>query len=246
MQNVDQIDLKILPPNLVIISASLYSLQIILVPLSTIELGGILESPAISKEKQHMLPAFPSISVPLMDFYDIYISDNINFGPYVPATSLSVIIFPTLSRLEMRQSKKALHLRFTIDPGSGASESLRSPQSSSGLDSRRSAKAKPPAITLDASAPFDVPVGSYPEHLHLGTTGRRAVWLEQSLKSDYVQILRLDYDPAGGMPSVSVLLPPEPQLPFKPIACRALAFDEATGRLCVGLYNGTIYIIDYA
>ena len=26
---------------------------------------------------------------------------------------------------------------------------------------------------------------------------------------------------------------------------RELAFDEATGRLCVGLYNGLLYILDY-
>lgn len=232
-------------------------LQVILVPLSTIELGGILESPTISRGKQHLLPVFSMISVDLTEFYDICISDNVNFGAYVPATSLSVITFPTLPRLETRQRKKALHLRFRIDPGHGAAQTSRSPGSDSafvldsgitGLTFIESVKAnvKPPAITLESSTPFDVPVGSYPEHPHLGTTGRRAVWLEQSLKSDYVQILRFDYDPVGGTPSVSVLLPPEPQLPFKPSSCRALAFDEATGRLCVGLYNGTIYILDYA
>ena len=221
--------MKIVPPFLIIVAASSDTLQISIVPLSVISKGGHLESPLESRQKMHDLPDFFHVSTPLVDFYDICISDNVNFGPFNPATSLSLIAFPTLSRLEMRQNKKALHLRFSLGPT--ASE-LRDSYTT-------------PPIQLEKSSPFDITVGSYPEHAQLGSTGRRAVWLEQSLKSDYVKLLRLNFDPLDSSPSVEVLLPPDPQLPFKPSFFHALAFDETTGRLSVGLYNGAVYIIDY-
>ncbi|KAI5122289.1 hypothetical protein M0805_002368 [Coniferiporia weirii] len=237
--NLDQMDVRICPPFLAVVGASVSKVQITLVPLEAIALGGVLEQPIVSRAKQGALPQFPRIVVPLMDFYDICISNNNSFGSHVTATSLSLIVFPTLSRLDVRQSKKALYLRFIIDPKAkpGSTESF---ECGDGHDLDDS------SIRLDVSAPFDIPIGSYPEHPYLGTKGRRAVWIEQSLKSDYVQILRLDYNPEERKPpAVDVLLPPEPQLPFKPSSCRALAFDEASGRLCVGLYNGSVYILDY-
>lgn len=234
-------NIKVLPPYLCIVAASTENAQVTLVPLSVIEYGSVLEQPMRSKAKQQDLPYFSHAIVPIMDFYDICISDNGGFGPYVPPTSISLIVFPTLSRLDVRQSKKALLLRFAIYQPIAKPE-----ESASSVHCGKSADARESSIELESSIPFDIPVGSYPEYPCLGTTGRRGVWLEQSLKSDYVQILRLDYDPATNRPpSLNILLPPEPQLPFKPSSCRALAFDEATGRLCIGLYNGMIYILDY-
>lgn len=252
-QDLYQMAVKVLPTCLAVIEASTSNVQVTLVPLGIIVYGSVLEQPLASMEKHKHLPLFPHIVVPLVDFYDISLSDNINFGPYVPATSLSLVVFPTLSRLEMRQSKKALYLRFLIDPNTSLSSPPSSPSFSSEDNKDNVCIFNPnrnlamPSINLDISIPFDIPVGSYPEHPYLGSTGRRAVWLEQSLRSDYVQVLRLDYDPSarGKTPLVDVLLPPEPQLPFKPSACRALAFDEATGRLCIGLFNGVVYVLDY-
>ena len=206
------------------------------------------------------LPPFPTSLVPLLDTYDICISSNTGYGPYVPPTSISIIYFPSLSRLESRQCKKALHLRFAVSDIHKYEQNASISSSIVGHISNDTLVANTPTISLLTSTYFDIPVGSYPEHAQLGSTGRRAVWLEQSLKSDYVQLLRLDFDPSaattalvdsnsnGGRlttPNVNVLLPPEPQLPFKPSSCRSLAFDEATGRLCVGLYNGAIFVLDY-
>lgn len=237
---------KVLPTCLAVIEASMSNVQVALIPLDIIKFGSVHEQPLTSTTKHEQLPVFPRIVVPLMDFYDISISDNINFGPYVPATSLSLIVFPTLSRMEMRQSK-ALYLRFVIDPkASFASTPLFTPGDDE-HGSEASTSLIIPSIRLDVSRHFDIPVGSYPEYSYFGTTGRRAVWLEQSLHSDCVQVLRLNYDPnvRAKLPAVDVLLPPEPQLPFKPSACHALAFDEATGRLCIGLFNGLVYVLDY-
>ncbi|KAL5504135.1 hypothetical protein ACEPAH_8208 [Sanghuangporus vaninii] len=239
--NIDQMDIKVLPPYLSIVAASTENAQVTLAPLSVLEYGSVLEQPVRSKAKQRDLPYFSHATVPIMDFYDICISDNGGYGPYVPPTSISLIVFPTLSRLDVRQSKKALLLRFTICQFFSIPEA-----NARSTTCGKSINARDPSLQLESSIPFDIPVGSYPEYPCLGTTGRRGVWLEQSLKSDYVQILRLDYDPVTNQPpSLNVLLPPEPQLPFKPSSCRALAFDEATARLCIGLYNGLIYVLDY-
>ena len=265
-------NIKVLQPDVAIIVASESSVRVILAPLSVITHGSVNEQPYTSRSKQQSLPQFPYAEAPIMDFYDISISSNTGFGPYVPPTSLSLIVFPTLSRLDVRQSKKALYIRFEIHstmstpPNSvPATPSPVSPSSSCSSSSSKlsdydfdallakNRSHSPSSILMssihpDLSTPFDLPVGSYPEHTEIGTTGRRAVWVEQSLKSDYVQILRFDYDHVNDRqrpPSVSVLLPPEPQLPFKPSSVRSLAFDEATGRLCAGLYNGSVYILDY-
>lgn len=233
VQNLDKMDVILVPPFLAVVAASAATIQVTLVPLDIVSFGGHLELPSKSRTKRNSLPEFQTVHVPLMDFYDVCISDNMNTGQYAPPTSLSLIVFPTLSRLESRQGRKALFVRFAIDPVTGFITSGVAPFEKA-------------SIMLDVVAPFNIPFGSYPEHARLGTTGRRAVWLEQSLKSDYVRMVRLDYDPlAKCAPSVEVLLPPDPQLPFKPSACRALAFDEATGRLCLGTYNGSIYILDY-
>ena len=278
-------DVKVFPPYLAIFSASADSVQVTLVPLSVIGRGGLMEEPSISRRKlsSNPLPRFPTSLVPLLDTYDICISSNTGYGPYVPPTSISIIYFPSLSRLESRQCKKALHLRFAVEDipryDRTANGTLVAPE----MATNASLVENTPLIAVSSSMYFDIPVGSYPEHAQLGSTGRRAVWLEQSLKSDYVQLLRLDFDPAKAIaassssadpsgsssattistsapviatssgnvatkavtPAVDILLPPEPQLPFKPSACRSLAFDEASGRLCIGLYNGPIFVLDY-
>lgn len=49
-----------------------------------------------------------------------------------------------------------------------------------------------------------------------------------------------------GASSVGVLLPPNPSLPFVPEGITCMAFDEATGRLCVGLITGDLWMLDYS
>jgi hypothetical protein len=77
----------------------------------------------------------------------------------------------------------------------------------------------------------------------VGTTGRRAVWLERHWEKEEVRLMRLSHTAAGSM--AGVLVPPHPALPFTPATCHSLAFDEVTGRLCVGLETGELYVLDY-
>jgi hypothetical protein len=77
----------------------------------------------------------------------------------------------------------------------------------------------------------------------IGITGRRAVWLERHWEREEVRLMRLSHTAAGAM--AGVLVPPHPALPFTPAACHSLAFDEVTGRLCVGLETGELYVLDY-
>lgn len=46
--------------------------------------------------------------------------------------------------------------------------------------------------------------------------------------------------------SVGVLLPPNPSLPFVPEGITCMTFDETTGRLCVGLITGDLWVLDYS
>lgn len=174
--------------------------------------------------QSHQSVPFETWTVSLPNSYEICISDSINYGTHRPPSSLSFLAFPSLSGTGRGQGKAA-HVHLSIDTQSTDTT----------------------MHNVDISTPFSVPTESYPELVQLGTTGRRAVWLEQSLGSDNVQLMRLDYSPTEmGVPRVNVLLPPDPGLPFKPSYCRALAFDEATGRLCLGLFSGELYILDYA
>ena len=87
--------------------------------------------------------------------------------------------------------------------------------------------------------------GSYPEFVNIGTHGQRGVWLEQSLRSDYVKIIRLDFFSRDTDSFVSMLVPSDPVLPFKPSACLAMAFDETIGRVCFAVQNGSVHMLDY-
>lgn len=219
-------DVKIIHPYLVIIAACNTELRVIVIPISIIERGSYMETPNISWKNRLSLPEFQSIRFPCMDFYDICVSDNTSVGSF---PIVSVIAFPSISRDEIYQSKKAMLLRIDLDIPSH----------------HHGGECRGPAGLSSVMKFFDVRMESFPECASLGTIGRRAVWLEQSLKSDYTRVVRMN---CGGndSPSLSVLIPPEPQLPFKPSSCRALAFDEASGRVCLGSYKGELFILDYA
>ena len=97
----------------------------------------------------------------------------------------------------------------------------------------------------DRSWSFSVPPETHAVHVKLGATGCRAIWMEKNLESDDERIMRLSFDPSRSSMDVSVLLPPVPDLPFKPNECRSMDFDDIVGRVCIGLYNGDIYVLDY-
>jgi len=93
---------------------------------------------------------------------------------------------------------------------------------------------------------FTVPGSTSIEISKVGTRGHRAVWLEHNWESQQFRLMKLSAPVGHSMPpSVGVLLPPDPELPFSPRECQSLAFDEVTGRVCLGLYTGTLYILDF-
>jgi len=92
---------------------------------------------------------------------------------------------------------------------------------------------------------FTVPRSTSIEVAKVGTRGHRAVWLEHNWELQQFRLMKLSAPVRHGKPSVGVLLPPDPELPFSPRECQSLAFDEVTGRVCLGLYTGNLYILDF-
>lgn len=77
----------------------------------------------------------------------------------------------------------------------------------------------------------------------IGATGRRAVWLEHNWETQQKRLMR--FEAQDGCDAIGILLPSNPGLPFAPHACHSIAFDEVTGRLCLGFYNGDLYVLDF-
>lgn len=92
---------------------------------------------------------------------------------------------------------------------------------------------------------FAVPGSTSIELVKIGTRGHRAVWLEHDWELQRFQLMKLSAPVGHGKPSVGVLLHSDPELPFTPRECQSLAFDEVTGRVCLGLYKGDLYILDF-
>ncbi|KDR76201.1 hypothetical protein GALMADRAFT_247460 [Galerina marginata CBS 339.88] len=91
--------------------------------------------------------------------------------------------------------------------------------------------ATPPNVSLDPAC--------------IGKTGYRAVWLSHQWEIDDFRLLKASF-PINGEPHfVEPLQPPEMPLPFEPHTCRSLYFEEATGRLFVGVHTGEIYLLEF-
>ncbi|KIP08201.1 hypothetical protein PHLGIDRAFT_386921 [Phlebiopsis gigantea 11061_1 CR5-6] len=92
--------------------------------------------------------------------------------------------------------------------------------------------------------PLDTSIRS----VSIGTTGRRAVWMEHNLETTRSRLMKLEL---GGTQdstlelSHGILLPSDPPLPFSTDFCHSLAFDEATCRLCLGLFDGRLHVVDF-
>ncbi|KAI0091176.1 hypothetical protein BDY19DRAFT_934258 [Irpex rosettiformis] len=82
----------------------------------------------------------------------------------------------------------------------------------------------------------------------VGGSGRRAVWMEHNFETTRSQLMRLEVlhdDPKRSQVMYKVLLPPDPPLPFSTDACQALAFNESSCRLCFGLWDGSLHLVDF-
>ncbi|KAI0955830.1 hypothetical protein AcV7_006393 [Taiwanofungus camphoratus] len=98
------------------------------------------------------------------------------------------------------------------------------------------------ATKAGATRYFFMPPDASAQLAQVGATGR-AVWLEHNWETQLKRIMR--YQPRGVGKEIGVLLPPDPELPFTPNTCHSLAFDEITGRLCLGMYDGELYVLDF-
>ncbi|KAF8656852.1 hypothetical protein AX16_002399 [Volvariella volvacea WC 439] len=83
------------------------------------------------------------------------------------------------------------------------------------------------------------------EIICLGSSGRRAVWLERNWETDEYRLVKATFDDAYPRGKVDALLPRHLALPFEPQTCRSIAFNEASGRVCLGLHTGELYVLDF-
>jgi len=80
----------------------------------------------------------------------------------------------------------------------------------------------------------------------LGETGSRAVWLERRWTGDEYTLMKGTFSPNRGNPViVEPLLARHLALPFELRMCQALAFKESTGRVCVAVHSGDLYILEF-
>ncbi len=102
-------------------------------------------------------------------------------------------------------------------------------------------------VKLSDISSKDFPIGdeSSAQLAQVGAKGVRAVWLEHNWETQLNRVMKLAYDPGTGVAKVGMLLPPDPELPFTPNMCHSLAFDEVTGRLALGMYDGNVYMLDF-
>lgn len=105
-------------------------------------------------------------------------------------------------------------------------------------------------LTLDTKAEtrapfthcFTTPDASLSQ-AQIGASGRRAVWLEHNWEEHQGRVMRYERGKDGV--HVNELISHYPDLPFTPDACSSLAFDEVSGRLCLSLNTGELYLLDF-
>ena len=91
---------------------------------------------------------------------------------------------------------------------------------------------------------FGTATGTRPEIVCMGKTGYRAVWLDHQWESDEYKLWKATFRP-GNAAVVDLLVPPHHPLPFEAHMIVSLSFEEATGRVCVGLRTGAVYILEF-
>ena len=157
--------------------------------------------------------------IPSLSFLDFAISDSINIPPVGLCSRLSMVAFDG-------SRGGGGHLVHFCAEGMDDGQPSSQPRI---IEPRR----------------FAVPRSTSIEAVKVGTRGHRVVWLEHNWDLQQFRLMKLSAPVGRGKPSVGVLLPPDPELPFSPRECQSLAFDEVTGRVCLGLYTGDLYILDF-
>ncbi|KIY43992.1 hypothetical protein FISHEDRAFT_77911 [Fistulina hepatica ATCC 64428] len=78
----------------------------------------------------------------------------------------------------------------------------------------------------------------------VGLSNRRAVWLERNWDADTYRLVRASFSDAK-CALIQPIVPPHLSLPFEPHTCYSLTFDEASGRVAMGIHTGQIYILQF-
>jgi hypothetical protein len=80
----------------------------------------------------------------------------------------------------------------------------------------------------------------------LGITGHRAVWMRRDWGRDEFTLMKMTCGPELERSTFDVgVLLRSSEAPFVFSSFHSIAFDEATGRLCLALYDGDIWVIDF-
>jgi hypothetical protein len=78
------------------------------------------------------------------------------------------------------------------------------------------------------------------EIVNLGKSGRRAVWVQRMWATDAFELMKGSF--AHGKVVVGDLFASRLALPFEISAVQTITFDEATGKVGLGLHTGEIYL----
>lgn len=104
--------------------------------------------------------------------------------------------------------------------------------------------------TPDAAAPVQaLRLAEMSSAEAIATGSHRAVWLEHNWEVDEVRVMKFWWEECQDgaiVPKMGVLIPPEAELLVQPAEVRALALDEAAGRLCLASDSGSVFVLDYA
>lgn len=180
----------------------------------------------------------PTLRAPLNadDFSESMVGDCLDFGP--PLTRHASVRAPTWGLFEVAQISPASPFGLVLAVEAPRMCIVRYPLSD----------LEPTVVNTRAMTLKHLPTSSdtSTELIQVGSLGRRAVWLEHNLDTRQKRVMKMSYDPSTDRLETGVLFPANgPALPFSPTTCHCMAFDEVTGRLCMGLYDGNLYMMDF-
>ncbi|PFH52966.1 hypothetical protein AMATHDRAFT_1698 [Amanita thiersii Skay4041] len=91
---------------------------------------------------------------------------------------------------------------------------------------------------------FSTEIETTPQIVCIGKTGLRAVWLDKQFENEGPKLWKATFQ-TGMAAAVTPLVAPHQPLPFEARMVSTLRFEEATGRVAVGLWTGAVYILEF-
>ena len=161
--------------------------------------------------------------VPIIGFSSVFMSDNLTIRGDQPEKSVSFLVFSSHRAASYRTGKQGQFIHLQLPP---------------------SDQLKEMPFTRITSTLFQTPYNETSDLAYVATSGQHSLWLQVPSDRDMSKVVKFTFD-SSPEPTVSLdtLLPPIPLLPFRPSTCTTLSLDEGTGRICVGLFNGSLYVL---